>query len=335
MSNNLSERSSYYIGYSTDKDIRFNASSGGVGTAIIKYLLSTPDYDTSITFFFDKEKCAYDVKLIHSFEEYNNCGSIYQDINIALFIKKNISRIKGGMVVCCPPCQVAAIRGMLDKAKIKNFIISFCCSGQTTIEGTWCYYKFLGINKEDVAYMQYRGNGWPSGIQIELKDGRKIYHDNYTEPWVTIHRSLLFRPKRCLYCKLDTGWNADVSIADPWLPQYKGLDKIGHTFFISITKQGKETLSYMIESNILSCNESSYDEYAIAQDTNIRKVLLYKDNRRYKDWLSLLIVKKKYREWAMANIQNMRKHQKIIFYMSVCSSFSNFRKYLSSLCAVN
>ena len=31
----------YYVGYSTDKEIRHKASSGGVGTAIIKYLFSS------------------------------------------------------------------------------------------------------------------------------------------------------------------------------------------------------------------------------------------------------------------------------------------------------
>ena len=62
---------------------------------------------------------------------------------------------------------------MLDRNNINNFIISFCCSGQTTLEGTWLCYRYMGIDKSQVINMQYRGNGWPSGIQIELFDGKK------------------------------------------------------------------------------------------------------------------------------------------------------------------
>lgn len=96
----------YYVGYSTDKEIRHKASSGGVGTAIIKYLFSLPEYSTSITFVYDKEKCGYILKLIHSFDEFNICGSIYQDIDIFSFIKNNLSNIKDGIVLSCMPCQV-------------------------------------------------------------------------------------------------------------------------------------------------------------------------------------------------------------------------------------
>lgn len=68
--------SCYYIGHSNEEDIRFKSSSGGIGTAIIQYLLSLPEYGTSMTFVFNKEKCAYEPKLIYSFGEYNNNSSL-------------------------------------------------------------------------------------------------------------------------------------------------------------------------------------------------------------------------------------------------------------------
>ena len=136
------------------------------------------------------------------------------------------------------PCQVQGIRSVLDRNNINNFIISFCCSGQTTLEGTWLCYRYMGIDKSQVINMQYRGNGWPSGIQIELFDGKKIYKNNYTNPWRLMHQSKLFRPKRCLMCKEDISYKADVSLADPWLGKYKISDKIGHTMFLINTEKG-------------------------------------------------------------------------------------------------
>lgn len=170
---NINKALAYYIGYSTDDLIRYKASSGGIGTSIIKYLLSTSEYDTSMTFVYDKEKCGYIPKLIYDFNEINICGSVYQDIDIFSFLKENISSIKNGIIVTCMPCQVQGIRSVLDRNNINNFIISFCCSGQTTLEGTWLCYRYMGIDKSQVINMQYRGNGWPSGIQIELFDGKK------------------------------------------------------------------------------------------------------------------------------------------------------------------
>ena len=137
----------YFIGHVKDHEHRYKASSGGIGTMLQKYLLSTGQYGTSITFQFNTEKCMYEAQLIHSAEDVNVCGSIYQDINIAQFVHNHIEEITKRIVVSCPPCQVAVIRNLLNRKNIPCFIISFCCSGQTTIEGTWKYYELLGIKK--------------------------------------------------------------------------------------------------------------------------------------------------------------------------------------------
>ena len=303
--------SEFYIGYSNNKEERYKASSGGIGTAIIKHLLQT-DYETSVTFVFDKDKCMYVPKMIHSDSEINICGSIYQDIDIYRFIKDNVNEIRNGMVVTCPPCQVSAIRSFLGKQNIKNFIISFSCSGQTTIEGTWCYYRFLGIDKRNIENMQYRGNGWPSGIQISTKEGQQICKPNWSEPWSTIHQALLFRPIKCIYCKRDTAWNADISLADPWLETYKQKDKIGNTLVISNTELGKTLIKKLRESaKRITLVSSSYDEYAIAQRPNIEKSLRVFRQRKYLDFIRALMSNRLYHQWATKSIGNMRMHIKL------------------------
>ena len=42
-----------YIGYSTNSDIRYKATSGGIGTTIIKWLFDNKLIGTSISFEFD------------------------------------------------------------------------------------------------------------------------------------------------------------------------------------------------------------------------------------------------------------------------------------------
>lgn len=254
----------YHIGYSQEKDIRYLASSGGVGTAIIKYLLESERFGTTMTFVFNTQECRYEPKLIYDFSDYKNCGSIYQDTDNIGFIRENLKEIRNGIVVTCMPCQVAAIRYILNKQNIPSFIISLCCSGQTTIEGTWLYYKLLGIDRKDVCNIQYRGNGWPSGIRIKLKDGTEVYRDNYTYPWTLMHKSLLYRPERCLFCKEKTNMHSDVTLADPWLKEYMDNDRTGNSFIIS-NYEGDTILNEMENKGLLVLRDSDEKEFIESQ----------------------------------------------------------------------
>lgn len=256
--------SSFFIGYSEDNSIRFHSSSGGIGTAVIKYLLDKKEYGTAMTFVFNKDECKYEPKLIYDFDEYNNCGSIYQDTDTIGFIRGNVNSIKDGIIITCMPCQVRPIKSILKQYDIQHFIISLCCSGQTTIQGTWCYYSLIGIRKEDVVSIQYRGNGWPSGIQISLSSGRQIKYDNYTYPWTLIHKSLLFRPKRCLFCTVKTSSDADISLADPWLKEYIENDVLGHSIVIC-NSVGERVIQQMKQEHMMEMEEITESVYVRSQ----------------------------------------------------------------------
>lgn len=298
----------YYIGYATDSQIRYASSSGGVGTAITQYLLSLSEYGTGVTFVFDRKSCMYIPKLIYSAKDVNICGSIYQDINLIEFIRSNINNIRAGIVLTCAPCHVTAIRQLLNKHKIKNFIMSFSCSGQTTVEGTWCFYRFIGIKKEDVLHIQYRGNGWPSGIQIQTIGNKEFFFKNYTEPWITIHRSWLFRPKRCFYCKRDTGSNADISLADPWLKNYLDNDKIGSTLFNVNTEIGFNILNELNKNNIIKYIIVDVNTYNLAQKNNLLKGKYLNEFKLVYKILALLSKNKYYMKCVYSSFTIMKIH---------------------------
>ncbi len=319
-------KNEYYIAYAKKDSDRFRASSGGVGTTILRYLLSSREYGTSITFYFDVELCKYVPKMIYSAQDINICGSVYQDIDLIRYVKENIANIKDGIVLVCSPCQVAPIRAILRRNAIKNFIISFCCSGQTTIEGTWFYYKLLGIKKDDVVNMQYRGNGWPSGIQIWLKNGNAVKKDNWTEPWASVHRSNLFKPKRCLFCKLDMGHNADLNLADPWLDEYKKNEKIGATLCVVTSNLGKDVFEKLIASKEIVAKPSSYDEYAVAESPNVHKEINLQSETRYKKKILKLTGSGIYRWCVMRGSKTLRLHIQLL---NMIRFFSKERSLMS------
>lgn len=301
----------YFIGYSVNPEDRYKASSGGVGISIVRYLLTNKIYGTALSFVFDKELCEYVPKLIYSFDDINNCGSVYQDINIYKFLKKELSSIKNGIVVSCPPCQVSSVKNLLSKNGINCFIISFSCSGQITKEGTWKYYELLGVNRRSVKNLQYRGNGWPSGIQILLKDGTSIFKSNYTEPWITLKQSNLYTPKRCAFCTLEAGLGADISLADPWLKRFLENDKIGHTLFIPISQLGLMTVEKMKGSYIIF-ESASYDDYYNAQLPNVNKSKRVLSDIRFIRRSQFLMSKFWYFKWASKNLKSMKFHIKLL-----------------------
>ena len=307
----------YYIGCSTDKDIRFKSSSGGVGTTIIKFLLSQPDYGTSMTFVFNSDQCVYEPRLIYSFDEYNNCGSVYQDTDTIGFIKDNLERIKGGIVVTCMPCQVRAIRSILDSHSINSFIISLCCSGQTTKEGTWLYYKYLGISKDDVARLQYRGNGWPSGIQITLKDGSVIKKDNWTYPWTIIHQSLLFRPRRCLFCTYKTVPYSDVNLADPWLKEYEDNDIIGNSCVIVNSDKGKNVFDALLSQNLVCCKKIEESTYVKSQKGTIEGKSKIGERKRFFQFIAKLSTSDIYKKIVTYSPKTLKRHNLFVSKISL------------------
>lgn len=330
------ELGSYTIGHSNDGEIRYKASSGGIGSAIIKYLLDHRIYGTSMTFVFNRKECRYEPKLINDYKDYNNCGSIYQDTDTIGFIRNNLYNINNGIIVTCMPCQVKAIKSILGRNNINHFIISLCCSGQTTVQGTWCYYKLLGIRKEDVSNIQYRGNGWPSGIQIELKNGDIIKKDNYTYPWTLIHQSLLFRPKRCLFCTKKTSEQSDVSLADPWLKEYIENDKVGNTFVIAHNDNAIHVLSKMCNENNLTLLPSNELHYIKSQLGTIQSKAEVCQHKAFYKFVSKISANPQYRSLMQKSILCMRMHTYIInkikniisYKLSVMKMFKSFLNYL-------
>ena len=305
----------YYIGYASNNETRFKSSSGGIGSSIIKYLLEKQMYGTSMTFVFNQQKCKYEPKLIYSYLDYNNCGSIYQDTDTIGFIKTNLSNIKNGIVLTCMPCQVRAIKSILKRNNISCFIISLCCSGQTTVEGTWLYYKYLGINKKDVEKIQYRGQGWPSGIQIQLKNGEIVKRANYTYPWTLIHKSLLFRPKRCLSCAIKTSDESDISLADPWLKEYIENDTIGHSIIICNMK-GETILNELFSNGVVCLSRIDESTYTSSQLGTIEEKLSANEHKSLNYLLGKMGAEKSlYKKIFTSNEVMLKVHLKILKYL--------------------
>lgn len=191
-----------YIGCSTSPDIRRKATSGGVGTAIIKYLLDSHKVDYALTFEYNQEKRVFRPRIISDYKDYNICGSIYQEINLVQEVKTALDGLAGGGKICitCLSCQAKALRAICSRMGFEAVIIGLACSSQQSPEATSYLYKRIGIVEKEVRNLQYWGNGWPSGTQIQTNDDGSLYVSNNGSIWTEIFHSRIFIQKRCFKC---------------------------------------------------------------------------------------------------------------------------------------
>ena len=263
-----------FIAFSANHDIRHRGSSGGVISAIIKYLFETERIGTAINLRFDRQDL-YKPELVHSFSEYEITGSIYHEIGLYRFLKTNLDGIRSPIVVTSLPCQVMSIRKLFERNHIDAYFLACTCSGQLSREATYYLMRKLKIKPETVLSLRYRGNGWPSGVQIKLA-GRDVFLPNNDSIWFDIVHSQIFTLKRCFHCADTFGLKADITVADPWLKKYIQNDKKGSSFVILHSEKGHVLMSEMLENkNLVKVEDASRETALLSQRTTLEKKYVY------------------------------------------------------------
>lgn len=301
-----------YLGYINDDKLRWAATSGGIGTAIIKYLFETKQIETALTFEFNARELKYFPKLIYSFDEYEPVGSIYNEVDLVAFIREKVFEIRGGFACFCLPCQCKAVRHILANNKHESFIIGLTCSSQQSVEATEYLLKRMNLNRSDVQGLRYRGNGWPSGIQITMKDGIMKQIPNNNSLWTEIFHSRLFVMPRCLRCNETIAANADITLADPWSLPVAKTDKVGHTLCFVMTKEGENIFDNMEKQKLITSVPMNEVESLMTQITTILRKRLYKRGGRKLNLFLRLLKSKVYRKFVLSNSVWFKLHCRLL-----------------------
>ena len=237
-----------YVGFSADDSIRWRATSGGVGTSIVKYLFEHNRITHALSFSYDAETLQYVPNFVDAYEKYFQTGSVYQDIDIIGFCAKEFQHLKGcSVLVFALPCQSKAVRALGLRCGVDVIIIGLVCSSQQTMDATFYLLRRLGIKRKNVATIKYRGGGWPGGIQLVLKNNETRFVPNNNSIWKKIFHSRLFAPKRCLRCISTRNEYADVVLADPWWIVSPNEEKKGKTLFFANTEIGRKLVKEMLD----------------------------------------------------------------------------------------
>ena len=206
-----------YGAYSSDKDIRKKASSGGVLTSLAIFLLEKNYVDGIIHVAADEKNPTETVCQVSTSREdvLACCGSRYSISSPWLSLSEVIVKEKRYAAIG-KPCDIMALRRL---KKYNNsydnilYLLSFFCAGLPSKAANEQLLSQLGCKKDACKKLTYRGNGWPGYTTAIDKDGKE-YVMEYSSAW----GGILGRDVHpfCKVCLDGVGLAADISCGDGW-----------------------------------------------------------------------------------------------------------------------
>jgi coenzyme F420 hydrogenase subunit beta len=263
---------SYYVGHSTDEEIRRRASSGGIVPSLLHHLLETGVIDgVLLTRMSAKDPLEPEAIIARNTEEVIAAsGSKYCPVNLAKGIR-HILNHDGKYAVVGLPCHIEGLRkAEMVSRKLSDRIvlhIGLFCNHTVGFHGTEFLLKRMNVEKTQVAKLTYRARGWPGGMLVSLKDGSQKFLPEVL--YWNLFFNHLFIHRRCTLCFDQTNELADISLGDAWLPRFKKGGG-GESVVICRTKFADELFQEVMRAQAIEGSEIDENEVIQSQQVTLR-----------------------------------------------------------------
>lgn len=316
VTNPMGEFQKIFVGHATDETVRRNASSGGVITQLLVYLLEKREIDGAVVTTSDSIKF-WKAKPFLALNKDEILGATQSKYVISSVnqILKQVRRIKGRFAFVGLPCHVHSLRKLcqIDRklAEKITLIVGLYCHMTLETDAPVDMLEVSKISSHDIQKLEFRSGKWPGGIAVRMKDGslKELHDGNIKDAFNILH--ILYYPKRCLYCIDGSNELADISIADPWLINKKGKYPFqgGSSLVVVRTDIGKKFLDMAQKDGALFLEEIN-PEYFVD--------------------LNLSMMKKK-RKMAFARIEKLQKKKKPFPKYSTSPKITTFDRFNETL----
>lgn len=262
-------------GYASDKDIRFQGSSGGILSALALYCLEKESMEMVLHTGADSE-APWRNRTVESRDRASlleNAGSRYAPSSPC----EALDRIEKSEKPCLfigKPCDVAAVsmlrkeRPALD-AKL-GLMLSFFCAGPPGTGATLALLEHMGVERDVVKQLRYRGRGWPGLFRVTTDKEEKSL--SYEESWGRLAK--FPRSLRCQLCPDGLGEFADVAGGDAW-HRYPLKENPGLSLVMVRSGIGKDLLHRAVEKGYVELVSSGLLEVIRAQGLVDRRRQLF------------------------------------------------------------
>jgi len=208
-------------GWSTDHDIRYHSSAGGVSTQFLIYLLEQKIVDgVVVTRFQSGNPLRPETFIATNRQEVLSArSSKYCPVSMNGIIRK-IKAFNGKVIVVGLPCHIQGFRksatmNRVIREKITGYFAIYCSSNRN-YRAMDALLKRHKIIRKEVQSFIFRDNGCLGSLEIRTKQ------KSVSEPYISYFPKLrsFYKPKRCLTCFDHYGMLADVSFGDVHLHPY-------------------------------------------------------------------------------------------------------------------
>jgi coenzyme F420 hydrogenase subunit beta len=266
-----------WTGNSTDAEVRYRGSSGGVLSQIAIHLIESKAVDFVVHTRADPDEPLGNVTR-PSFDREGilaGAGSRYAPSSPLAKLNAYLETGKK-FVFIGKPCDVVALRRIarIDPridAQVP-YMLSFFCAGVPSRFGALAVLKKLEVEAAEVSKFEFRGRGWPGLTRATRLDGSEATMD-YNSSWGTVlSRNLQFR---CKICPDGTGEFADIVCADAWYgkdgyPDFEERD--GRSMVIVRTESGQALLAELAQKALIELEPLDVGE--------IKKMQPYQHDRK-------------------------------------------------------
>lgn len=265
------------IGHACSDELRTSGASGGLITSLLCYGLEYDLIDGALVLGTSESNPLETRPFIARSrqEVLSASGSKYCPSASNLAIRE-ILGVPGRYAAVGLPCQLHALRKHeLLNPLLRNRIhyhLGLFCANNNTYFGTEYFLKYNQIPAKEIKSIRYRAGGWPGEIHAETAEG--IYRfKRITTETDRKKRALLasafhfdFAIPRCLVCPDQTAVLADLSFADPHLPEIRETEKKGISWVIARHSKGLRLLDKAVESGIIRLEEWDPEKAKKAQN---------------------------------------------------------------------
>lgn len=265
-----------YMGHSSDEIIRYESTSGGIISSLLIDLLETEVINGVIVIKMKENNPLETVaQVARTREEVLKAARSKYCPATPNVLLSEIKKSDGKYAVVGLPCQLHGVRkAELRDDELREKIIlhlGLMCSHTVNFAGTKFVLEKLGIRKDDVENISYRGYGWPGGLKGSTINGEDFFiplFGKWRSYW-PVFSSFFFSPLRCIMCPDQTAEYADISFGDAWLPEARG-DKIGESVIVTRTIFADNLVNELNKRKILELQQIDSGKIIESQALNLK-----------------------------------------------------------------
>ena len=266
------------VGFVNNLDNRRKSASGGILTALLKYMLNEKIVDgvvvaQSIQNRIDEKLCE-SVIVYSSKDLIDKAGSKYYPIEFSSVIDEIISSKGKTYAIVGVPCVHFALRKLMfmnkEVGKKIKYLFALACGHNVSASFTTFLGQLKGLSNERCK-IHFRekdniaqANDFFVKFTLEDKDNKfiRFLHGN-------IWGARLFSLNKCLYCTDFWGEFSDACFSDAWLPEYI-TDTNGTSIVIVRNRDISSYLDIMVNRNIVTLDSIPGEKAVEAQRTQIK-----------------------------------------------------------------